>query len=293
VLQGWFKRGYTWETNVSVQHELLPRVGVTALYYRRMAGNARVTEGQSIDPSSFDGPFCITAPTDERLPNSGQQVCGLYDIKPQFRALQGTNNYVTFAETLGVERRDVDTGVELNVNARLPRGAFVSGGVSFANDYQDSCGIIDNPEQERFCETSSGYRPDVKINGGYLLPQDVRLSGTYRGLAGPQIGASWAVRNNVIAPALGRNLAAGATATKSVALIEPGTEYGPLRHVFDLRFSKLVRLARYRVQVNADLYNAFNANGVSAINTSFGPSWQYATAVQAPRQFQISTQFDF
>ena len=28
VLNGWFKRGYSWETDVSVQHELLPRVGV-------------------------------------------------------------------------------------------------------------------------------------------------------------------------------------------------------------------------------------------------------------------------
>jgi hypothetical protein len=60
-----------------------------------------------------------------------------------------------------------------------------------------------------------------------------------------------------------------------------------------MRFTKQVRFARYRLQLNADLYNAFNANGISAINTSFGPSWQFPTAVQAPRQFQISTQFDF
>ena len=293
VLNGWFKRGYSWEVDVSVQHELLPRVGVSALYYRRAAGNTRVTDNQSLNPSSFDGPFCITAPNDPLLPNAGQPVCGLYDIKPSLRALQGTNNYVTFAENIGVARRDVNTGVELNVNARLTRGTFVSGGVSFANGYQNTCDIIDNPEQARFCETNSGYRPDIKISGGYVFPLDIRVSGTYRGLAGPQIGATWAVPNSVIAPALGRNLAAGATSTKSVALIEPGTEYVALRHGFDLRFSKLLRFDRYGIQVNADLYNAFNANGVSAINTSYGASWQYATGVQAPRQFQVSTQFDF
>ena len=40
-----------------------------------------------------------------------------------------------------------------------------------------------------------------------------------------EVDATWTVPNSVIAPALGRNLSAGATATKSVQLIEPGTLY--------------------------------------------------------------------
>ena len=69
-----------------------------------------------------------------------------------------------------------------------------------------------------------------------------------------------------------------------------------MRHAFDLRFSKLVRFNRYRFQVNADVYNAFNANGIQTINTTFATTnsrWLNATGVQDPRQFQISTQFDF
>ena len=123
MLSGWFKRGQSWETDVSVQHELLPRVGVSALYYRRSVGNTRVTDDRTLTPASYDGPFCITAPaTDERLPNAGQPVCGLYDIKREFRATSGTNNFVTFADTLGLRREDVVSGVELTVNARF-RGA--------------------------------------------------------------------------------------------------------------------------------------------------------------------------
>ena len=302
VLQGWFKRGYSWETDVSVQHELLPRVGVTALYYRRSTGNQRVTDDRTLTPNSYDGPFCIAAPaTDNRLSVAGQQVCGLYDIKPQFRTTAGTNNLVTFADTLGLRRVDVFSGVELNVNARLLKSAFVSGGVSFANEHQNLCDVVDNPELARFCDTNTGHRPDIKINGSYLLPLDVRVSGTYRGLAGPQVAATWSVPNNVIAAALGRNLAAcpatgTCRSTKSVTLLEPGTEFIAMRHVFDLRFSKLVRLDRYRFQVNADLYNAFNANGVQTINTTFATTssrWLNATGVQDPRQFQLSAQFDF
>jgi hypothetical protein len=301
VLHGWFKRGFSWETDISVQHELLPRIGVGATYYRRTTGNTRVTDDQTLTPASYDGPFCIAAPTtDERLSTAGQQICDLYDIKPAFRAGSGTRNFVTFADTLGLRRVDVNSGVELTVNARLSR-ALLSGGASFANRHQNDCDIVDNPENTRFCDQDSGYRPDVKISGAYQLPLEVRVSGTYRGLAGPQVAATWAVRNSTIATALGRSLAACPASgvcnvTKSVTLIEPGTEYVQMRHAFDLRFSKLVRLNRYRFSVNADVYNAFNANGVQTINTTFATtnsSWLNATGVQDPRQFQISTQFDF
>jgi hypothetical protein len=302
VLRGWFKRGYSWETDISVQHEVLPRVGVGALYYRRSTGNTRVTDDRTLTTASYDGPFCITAPTtDTRLSSAGQQICGLYDIKPASRAASGTNNVVTFADTLGLRREDVSSGVELNVNARLPKGAFVSGGTSFATRHQNDCDVVDNPENTRFCDQDSGYRPDIKISGAYVLPLEVRVSGTYRGLAGPQTAATWAVPNTVIAAALGRNLAAcpatgTCRSTKSVALLEPGSEYIAMRHAFDLRFSRPVRVSRYRFTVNADLYNAFNANGVQTINTTFATTssrWLNATGVQDPRQFQISTQLDF
>ena len=38
------KRGYNWETSVSVQHELMPKVSITAGYYYRKFGNLRVNE---------------------------------------------------------------------------------------------------------------------------------------------------------------------------------------------------------------------------------------------------------
>jgi len=302
VLRGWFKRGYSWETNVSVQHELVPRVGLTALYYRRVQGNVRVTDNRAITPSDFTGPFCVTVPStialpsDNRLPSGivGQPVCGLYDVS----VARAPQNFVTFADSLGVDRDDVVTGYELSVNARLPRGAFLSGGVNFNNQYLNfqttpaglACDFIDSPEV-RFCETNSSYRPDVKLNGAYMLPYDVQIAATYRALSGPQLLASWAATNAFIAPALGRPLTSGAS--KTIALMEPGTEFDPMRHIFDMRFSKIFSVSRYRFQVMTDFFNIFNTNAVSTINTQFGPSLHRPTAVEAPRQFRLSGQFDF
>ena len=265
VLRGWSKRGYSWEGNVSIQHELFPRLGLGALYYRRTQGNIRVTDNRAITPADFSGPFCVTVPpttlpAGNRLPGDviGSQQCGLYDVN----VVRAPQNYVTFADTLDVDRTDIVTGYEISVNARLAQ-AFISGGVNFNNQHLNfqagslACDFIDSPEV-RFCETDTSYRPDLKLNGSYLLPYDVQVSATYRGLAGPQAIASWAATNAVITQGLGRPLTSGAT--KTIALMEPGTEFFSMRHVFDMRFSKLFRANRYRFQVMTDFFNIFNTN---------------------------------
>jgi hypothetical protein len=292
VLSGWFKRGYSWEGNASIQHELLPRLGLGALYYRRTQGNLRVTDNRAIAPGDFSGPFCVTVPqttlpAGNRLPGNviGAQACGLYDVN----VVRAPQNYVTFADTLGLTRQDIVTGYEVSVNARLA-DAFLSGGVNFNNQHLDACDFIDSPEV-RFCETDSSYRPDVKLNGSYLLPYDVQVSATYRALSGPQALANWAATNAVIVPGLGRPLTSGAS--KTIALMEPGTEFLPLRHIFDMRFSKIFRASRYRFQVMTDFFNIFNTNATSGINTTFGSSLHRPTGVEAPRQFRFSGQFEF
>ena len=39
LIHGWGKRTYNWEMGVSVQQELVPRVGLTVGYFRRWFGN--------------------------------------------------------------------------------------------------------------------------------------------------------------------------------------------------------------------------------------------------------------
>ena len=187
-------------------------------------------------------------------------------------------------------------GYEVSVNARFSR-AFLTGGVNFNNQHLNyalagalACDFVDSPEV-RFCETDTSYRPDFKLNGSYLLPYDVQISGTYRGLSGPQATASWAAPNAVITPGLGRALTQGAT--KTIALMEPGTEFFPVRHIFDARFSKVFRVNRYRFQLMTDFFNIFNTNAVATINTTFGGNLHRPLTVEAPRQFRLSGQFDF
>ena len=78
-------------------------------------------------------------------------------------------------------------------------------------------------------------------------------------------------------------MSGGANTSRVVPLIKPGTMYTPRRTQVDLRVSKSFRLSRVRrrLQVMADIFNAFNSNAAvgatsnageppAAINTTYG-----------------------
>jgi hypothetical protein len=72
------------------QHEITQGLSLTAGYYRNTGGyyrntdsKVRVNNNLAVGPSDFDT-YCITAPSDARLPGGGgYQVCGLSNIKPE------------------------------------------------------------------------------------------------------------------------------------------------------------------------------------------------------------------
>src|SRR5213078_557119 len=113
LLTGWNARGYNTEWAFSGQHQLAPRVSINGGWYRRKFGNQTVTvdnrygfAGQrGFTTSSFDGPFCVNAPSDANLPGGGAyQVCGLYDLKPSVVAQNlAANSTIHFSSDYGGE----------------------------------------------------------------------------------------------------------------------------------------------------------------------------------------------
>src|SRR5207244_839823 len=101
-------------------------------------GNLFVTANQAT-PATDYSPFCVTAPMDARLPGSGgNQVCGFYDIQPA--AFGRVDNLITRASDFGKQTRAYD-GIEVGLNARLPRGGLLAGGLSTGRTVGDVCDI--------------------------------------------------------------------------------------------------------------------------------------------------------
>ncbi len=107
AIEGFNRQDYNWQASASVQHELRPGIGVNFGYFRTWYGGF-LTNGAGtpvvgfdntlIGPSDFDE-YCFTAPTDPRLPHSGERLCGLYDLKPAKFGL--VDNLVTQQSNFG------------------------------------------------------------------------------------------------------------------------------------------------------------------------------------------------
>jgi hypothetical protein len=288
ILSGFGVRPNDWEYSVSIQQELMPTLSFSAAYYRHWFGNFNLTSNTAVPADGFD-PYCVRAPVDPRLPNGGgYQICGLYDVKPQY--FGKISNIVTFSDNFG-RQREVYNGVDLTLNVHLPHAAFVQGGVTLGRLEADNCFAANQPQlatqgvgtprTSAYCDVKPPLAAgtQVKLTGSYLLPLNTRFSGTYQNLAGPQITAAYAIPNSQIAASLGRNLSAGANATVTVDLIPPGTLYENRINQLDLRFARPFTIGSVRVQGLFDIYNALNWASVLGENLTYGPKWLYPTNV--------------
>jgi hypothetical protein len=305
TLEGWGNRSYNWEFTTGVQHEVLSGVSADFTYFRRWYGNLHVVDNRALAPEDFT-PFSITAPSDQRLPDGGgYTISGLYDVVPTKFGL--TDNFTTFAKNFG-DQVQMWNGVAVTLNARLPNGILVQGGLDTGRLTNDTCEIRSKlPELVLvrpvaadgnlvsptlpYCNSSQPIT-QFKLLGSYRIPRlDVQVSATFQSVPGPEIQANFVATNAIVAPSLGRPLA-GNNANVSVNLVEPGTMYGERLNQLDLRIGKMVRLGRLRATVNVDLYNALNADTVLTVNNAYA-TWQQPTSILLARFAKIGVQLDF
>lgn len=317
-LNGWGKRPPDWELQVGAQHELRPGISATATYVRHWWGNFLVNDNLAVSPTDYSS-YCVTAPVDSRLPNGGgNSICGFMDINPD--KFGQVDNVVTFAKSYG-NQTDVYTGVDLAVNARLPRGILLQGGTSTGHEVFDNCdvvGKVDNlvggpldiqtaglgtpllsninglaSPSALFCRVAPPLQTQVKLTGAYPLPWNMNVSAAFQSIPGRQITASYTVPGSRIAPSLGRNLSAGANATATVQLIAPGTMFGDRLNQFDVRVTKTLQLGRGRIQPQFNVYNLLNAGSTLGYNTTYGANWLNPTSILVGRMFKFGAQVDW
>ena len=137
-------RDFLWDFNSEIQHEVVEGLSVAFGYNRNWDGIFQVTENTLVGPNDYDE-FCITSPVDPRLPGGGgQNLCGFYDIKPQFFG-QGQLRVTNSAE-FGKQQRYWD-GFTFNASGRLPKGIRVGGGLDIGRNVDDHCYTVDIPNQ--------------------------------------------------------------------------------------------------------------------------------------------------
>ncbi|MBZ5559900.1 MAG: TonB-dependent receptor [Acidobacteriia bacterium] len=290
-------RGYNWEYSAVVQRELLPRVSVTAGYYRRDFYNIQVTDNQNLAATDWS-PYGIVTPTDPRLPLSAQPI-PMYTMNAN-KVGVATDNLITYS-TLD---KITYNGFEATANARLDK-FLVFGGVTTDRRVSTTCdgdGATngntprDNPNNLRFCDAVPPFKTTVKVSAAYTLPYDVQVSGSFTSIPGPAVSANYTVTSAIAGrPIIGSTTGAASTV---VNLVEPGTLFLDYQNRLDMRFGKTFRFNRTKIQGFADIFNVLNAGTVLSVNQTYGSvaatnAWMTPTSIMQGRYVRFGMQMNF
>jgi hypothetical protein len=303
VLSGWGKRTHDYQTEVTVQQEIVPRVSAEVSYIHRTFHGFFVTNDRNALPATDWEPYTIDAPLDSRLPGGGGYPMLVY-ARVANRAAQ---NLLTWEENFGNgrERESKYDGVNVNINARMRNGLIVSGGTSTGRNAEDRCHIIPNlaNPNPRDCRDVDPWQTTVRGLASYTVPLvDVLVSATVRSEPPLARSANWAVPNTVIRGILGflpLGSTAGGNTTISITDNDHRIYADERRTQIDMRFAKVLRFGATRADIGVDLNNLLNTNYATQYENNYsftqpnGGTWNNPTAVYAPRFVRLNFTVNF
>ena len=266
------KRTNTRNYNLGVQHELLPRVSVSANWFHVDYHNLTLRQNVLQTPNDYT-PHDVVSPLDG-------SVITIYDVSNAKKAS------VQNLDRTDPDGRQTYNGFEFSFSSRLPGGATLFGGATTEKTLTVTCNQPSNPNNLLYCDqTKSGipFRTSIKLAGSVTLPVvRVRLSGSLQSLAGdPQGVTAWQITNSTKYAAdckgpctpggfVDPGLIATGSSSLNVSLVPPGTEFFDRLNQLDLNFGKVISLPGKKVRFEPEfsIFNALNVGAVSAVRSS-------------------------
>jgi hypothetical protein len=284
------KRMYNIEESVSVQHELFPRVSVTAGWFHRDYKNL-FRRTNTLQTFADYTPFTLFSPID----GSAIQY---YNVSVAKRTA-----VFTVDENASSDRKMWFNGFEYNFNARLPHGITFFGGGMSERTIAQVCDEKANPNLLLYCDqTKSGipFRTQFKFSGSVPMRYGVQASFSFQSLPGYRFGTptqyalagisgpSGTTNTNApngastvwqITPTTRYTTCPGNSASAGCvvgALVDPGmtvaslnvplkppmTEYGDRINQLDFSITKTIKAGRASFQPKLDFFNLLNVSPV-------------------------------
>jgi hypothetical protein len=289
VTEGWSKRPYNDTFSLILQQELTAGVGLELGFFRTTYGNQTVTDNKAVGPGDFD-PFCVTAPTDSKLPGGGGYDVCYSDVS---EAKYGQVDNVVVRATGATAIDNISNFFDAKINARFGDGGLIFGGISTGKTTIDEC---NHPDREpQYCKKSRSWagNTQIKVGGSYPVWAGLAASFTFQNISGIPQPATLTYTSAQIAPSLGRPLSGG-TRTMNLGIIEPTTQFEDRYTVLDLRFSYSADIGGTRVRPTLDIYNVMNNGAASFVFGNYNPfAWPYPFEVSTPRFVKLGLQVDF
>ena len=305
IRTGWGVRTHDYQTEFTLQQELLPRVSAELSYVHRTFHGFFVTQDINRNVATDYATYTLIAPSDPRLPNGGGYPITTYVPRVTTAAQNFLTKESRYSDN-GEERDAYYDGINLNINARLRNGLFTSIGTQTGRRVDDRCHIQHNltgggGPNSRNCLDANPFQTTVRGLASYTVPKvDVLVSATVRSQTPVERSAGWQVPTTVVTGLLGFT-PPGSTAVTEIQLLDNDHRlYADNRRTqIDMRFAKIVRFGRTRTDIGVDLWNLLNTNYVTGYENDYsytesnGGTWNVPQAIYPPRFVRLNFTVNF
>jgi hypothetical protein len=294
-----FKREYSLQYSVGVQHALTRGTSVGFTWFRSRNYDTQVTLDRSYSLTSDWTPFNIVNPL------NGEQITA-YNLNAN--TVGRPHDYY---QTNG-DYHYTYNGFELNATARLPHGAFVTGGWTYDHTVTFGCdglaypivgtvsALVNNtqdPNALRFCDQSGQkfqdlgknvaipYRSEFKLAGSFPTVWGIHLSSALQVVPQPFKALTWSITQTAKYPfdCSVSGCTPGAlvvpsnvkltNASETIPLVAPGSRFLDRLVQVDLGLRKVVRIReRLSLEPQLDVFNVLNSSQVLSETTALGTS---------------------
>ena len=279
---GGYTRLWNLEHAVEIQHELLPRLSVSASWFHGGFRNYSKTVNELVTTADYT-PIQIFDPRD------GTPMT-IYNINAN------KANAVDRLATRDPTHRNYYDSINFEFRARPGRGAQLFGGIALEKDLETNCFSPDDPnftegtvaQLSRFCDDRKNglaFQNNFKVSGVYPLPWDVTLSGSFQSTqAGTEETTFYTITRTLRypadcpAPCPAGALVVGPQLTRSslsVYLNAPGTEFGDRINQLDLKVTRTFKAGRVSVIPAFEAFNVLNPDNIVSVVTNNFASTSY------------------
>src|SRR5262245_54343489 len=303
---GDYPRTWNLEHGLELQHELIPRLSVTAAWFHGGFHNLTTTINQS-----------LVAPGDP-LQNPNYGPLTIYNpmngdpITVYSRTAAAGTLPVRNLDTFDPKREQIYNAYNFEFRFRPGRGALLFGGLAIERQLEVNCTTPDNPNSVRFCddrENDIPYSRNLKLAGTYPLPWGIQLSGAFQSNQSPSATSTTTTRNMVATRGTTRYPANCPSPCPAGAVILPATFIGspttptsltvalvPFNAAFveritqlDFKLSKNFKAGRYTVSPALEVFNINNSDAIiSYVSTNFlSASYEKPNSIMQPRMIGV------
>ena len=304
-IKGDLQRQYNWEFTAGVQHQVMPRLAVGAMLYKRQIHEIQNTDRSFITTADYTS-FLLPMPTEiSRDPNvaavlDAKEMITLYNLNSSKNSVFGQGLIDRSSNT----NKSLYTGVEVSFSTRLAGGAMLFGSWTAEKNVSVFCDSDDNPngpttndlyqgravaQGGRFCDQRNFNIPlshEFKLMGNYGLPGGVDVGAVLQSYPGLERVITWN-------PAAGLFPNGQRTQSQTIVLNKPGSLYGERWNQFDINFKKNFRFGNKMHTFQVDVFNLFNSNAILTMTDSVGTSLGQVTRILPGRFPRIAYQFKF